>query len=214
MRKLLLTATALGLIAGAAQATEIINFSGGLADDFVATNPTSSTTHLAIADASVTISGLLGNPGVTAGIMDLSADNTGAAVLLAGFVIQHFNGSFCIASLAGCGGTVFLQGNFIDAALGVNGGTGLDVNVANPPDALTMSSAVIPAVNLLPPSAFDLSLSDVTPPLGIGAGGTIAPFIASFTGDASAGAVPEPASLAILGVGLLGLGFVANKRRS
>lgn len=193
---------------------EIINFAAPLASDFIATNPTASSTHLAVSDVTVTISGLFGNPGVTSGIMDLSADNVDAATNVSGFAIQHFSGGFCITSAAGCGGTNFLSGTFTDAAFGALGGDGLTVNIANPPEALTLTSAVIAASNLVPPTAFDLSMSAVAPPLAI-SNGTIAAFSASYTGDASSNvappSIPEPASLAILGLGVLGLAAVRRR---
>jgi hypothetical protein len=60
-----------------------------------------------------------------------------------------------------------------------------------------------------------LALSSVTPPLSLdttGGPGTIGPFNGFFTGDADAHSVPEPASLLILGMGLISLGFVRYRK--
>ena len=113
--------------------------------------------------------------------------------------------------MAGCGGN-FLAGTFTDAAFGANGGVGLVVQVSNPPESLTLTSNVVPASELIPPSSFNLTFVNLNTALSID-GATIGAFTASFTGDVSASAAPEPRSLAILGVGLLGLGFVANRKR-
>ena len=127
-------------------------------------------------------------------------------------VIQHYSGSFCISTASDCGGVDILSGTFTDAAFGALNGPGLVVNVNSPPDTLVLSSTLIPPADLLAPSSFGLSFTNLVPSLAI-VGSTIADFSATFAGDASAtpAAVVEPSSLAVLG--FAALGFVAMRRR-
>lgn len=141
----------------------------------------------------------------------LTATSIDPAGTLGSAVIQHYSGSFCISSGPGCTGTDLLSGTFSDAAFGALGGPGLVVNVNNPPDTLNLSSDVIAANELQAPSSFGLTFTNLQPGLAI-QGTTIAPFTASFSGDVSASAVPEPMPLAMLGVGLLGLTLVRWRR--
>lgn len=180
------------------------------------TNTITATTDMAndqttlTANAVIDLTQFLNGPlsGVNFQLMATSVD---AAATLASAVIQHYSGSFCISTGAGCTGTDLLSGTFSDAAFGALGGPGLVVNVNNPPDTLNLHSDVIAASELVAPSSFGLTFTNLQPSLAI-AGTTIAPFTASFSGDVSASAVPEPMPLAVLGVGLLGLTLV--RRRS
>jgi hypothetical protein len=160
----------------------------------------------------VTLGGGIFN--VAGASFELSATSVDPAVLFGGNIIQHYSGSFCVSSVAGCGGN-FLSGTFTDAAFGANGGPGLTVQVSNPPESLALTSNVIPASELVPPSSFNLTFVNLGPALHIN-GTTLGAFTASFTGDVSSSAVPagEPAGLAIMGVGLVGLGWIVSRRRN
>jgi hypothetical protein len=143
-------------------------------------------------------------------LFNLAATSVSAATQIGSQVIQLYSGSFCFTSLNGCTGVNYISGVFTDAAFGALGGPGLTVNANNPPDSLTLTSDVVASNRLQPPSAFNLDFADLLPLLHIN-GTTIAAFTADFAGNISASTVPEPFSLAILGVGMLGLGIVRRR---
>jgi len=175
------------------------------------TNLADTQTTLTVSDAVISIGQFLGVNPLTA-FFDLTASSVDAAQPVGAAVIQHYSGSFCLSSAINCGGTDFLSGSFTDAAFGAIGGPGLVVNVNSPPDSLTLASDVLSASVLAAPNSFGLTFTNLTPTLHI-IGSTIAPFAASFAGTVSASAapVPEPATLAVLGLGLLGI--AALRRR-
>jgi MYXO-CTERM domain-containing protein len=214
MRNTLLATIAVAALAlpAAANAALITSFAQESGSNTVTATDNGTTTNISIpAGTLVTLGGGLFN--VSGASFELTAHSIDAATTIGSSIIQHYSGSFCVSSGTGCTGN-FLSGTFTDAAFGANGGPGLTVNVNNPPEQLTLASNVIPASELQPPSSFNLTFVNVTPALHLD-GSTIAAFTASFTGDvsASAAAAPEPASLATLGVGLLGLAGVTMIRR-
>jgi hypothetical protein len=143
----------------------------------------------------------------------LSATSTGSATLVAGFVTQTYSGSFSITSMTGGGGVNYLSGTFTDAVFGANGGSGLTLTSAQPPNMASFTSSVITALDL--PRSIDLSFANVTPAVSI-AGTTLASFTSSVSGDYNATTVvPEPGAIAMTlsAVPVLGL-FWARRRRA
>lgn len=215
MWKTLLTFVGLITLASTANAAQISAFSqtSGNNTVFGTANGTDTATSLNVTDAQINISQLFGNVTPIIADFSLTANSIDAAQTVLGLAVQHYSGTFCLTSAAGCGGINFLSGTFSDAAVGALGGPGLVVNVNNPPDQLTLSSSVITASELAPPNTFNLGFSNLIPNLSI-CGSTLCTFSASFAGDISANAVEvvEPMSLAVMGMGLFGLGMIRGKK--
>ena len=216
MTKALLLATAalIGFVS-VGNAAVIATFSQTSSTNTVVATDNSVTTNIVVDDAVTNISTFGGGGPIAGAFFSLSSTSNDAAVQVGGAVIQHYDGNFCFSSAINCGGTNYLSGVFSDAAFGALGGPGLVVNANSPPDFLSLTSDIIPASDLQPPSSFSLAFTNVTPVLSID-GATINGFTAAFAGTVSAttAAVPEPASLGILGLGLLGLGMIRSRKQS
>jgi len=217
MKKLLLGLVFAGatFIVVPAHATVIATFAQNASTNTVVATDNSVTTNIVVDDAVTGINTFGGGGAVTA-YYSMNATSNDAAVQVGGAVIQHYDGNFCFTSGINCTGTNYLSGVFSDAAFGALGGPGLVVNVNNPPDQLSLTSDIIAPNDLLPPSSFSLAFTNLTPLLAID-GATIDGFTAAFAGTVSATTtsvpVPEPMSLAMLGMGLLGLGTIRVVKR-
>ncbi|WP_207541010.1 PEP-CTERM sorting domain-containing protein [Sabulicella rubraurantiaca] len=222
MRKLALLATTaafvgLGAMAQAAPVT-IITFAQNSTTNTITANSIAGTsTTLTGTDVAITVSGYADStPTPFQAFLNLNATSTGSATLVAGTdVFQAFSGSFSITSGAGGTGTNYLSGSFADIALagsrvaGPQGGFQASLVASQPPGSVNFTSDQIPASKLQDPSALGFTFTALSQALDI-CGSTICHFTASVSGDASASqvAVPAPAGLAFLGIGLLGLAAV------
>ena len=218
MKAFILATTAMiGLaVASPAHAVLIATFGQTSLTNTVVATDNGTATHIVVDDAIAAVttfaSGPIGNVQFS-----LDATSTDAAVAIAGAIVQHYSGTFCFTSGTNCSGTNYLSGVFDDAAFGGAGGPGLVVNANNPPDLLTLTSDILSASQLVPPASFNLGFTDIATPPGLHINGTtIGAYTASFAGNVSAStaAVPEPASLGILGLGLLGLGMIRARKQS
>jgi hypothetical protein len=141
-------------------------------------------------------------------LFTINATSTNSATPVGTGAVQNYSGSFSITN----GATNVLSGSFTDAALGVGGA--ITLAIGSPPDVLSLTSDNIPANQLSAPLAAAFSMTNVLPPISI-VGSTIDSFTATVSGNVSSStvAIPEPGPLAVMGVGLLGLGLIKHRRR-
>lgn len=178
---------------------------------FAQTSNVNTVTGIATGGTSTTITGTDIQVGITQDLggfignafLDLNATSIDAAVAVGSGVLQHYTGTFAVTSLP-TGGINILSGTFSDAALGA--GPGLGLVIGSPPDALSLTSDIITPDQLGSPLALSFSLTNVSPLIHID-GQTLASFGGTVAGNASAEPMGEPASLALLGGGLIAMGL-------
>ncbi len=187
-------------------------------------NPGFSTTQGAAGTAAlsfITFPANINSLGVIAASINLVATSTTAAATGLGLVVQGgFSGSYQIVSLAasaaGPVGTTLLSATFSGATVsGVAGST-----IVTFSDSTSTGGSVTLSSNftgtITPPEDFSFTLGSLNTPGGLGiTGSAISDFHANDVQTQNGTVVPEPSSMAIAGLGALGMiGYGLRRRKA
>jgi hypothetical protein len=207
-------------LACSAHATAILSFGQSGNGSTVIGVQTGTKTAINATDAPITISQIdAPNPTPLSGFLNMNFDSTSNATATLGSLEQHYSGLFSMTSGPGGSGINFLSGTLLDIAFGSN--AAFNLNASTPPaQNVTFTSDVIPIADLGEQRGAGFSFANVFPLLSI-VDGTFSSFTSSASGTFSANnvssppvQVAEPTSLALFGVGLLGLGVIHHRRRA